>query len=135
MLTSAFQIGSENFAAVHGEIRLDLGRKIATRGGGGAAAGYAGMQLVPDRAPVLTLEAEATTETGFPWWAKLAAGTPMDCSFQVGATQYNRIKVVIAAMQFEKLEQFDTDGILMYRASCLLVAPAGGDTEITITFD
>ncbi len=135
LLSSALQIGTGNYAAKHGEIRLDIGRRAAARPDGTAAAGYGGMSLLPDRAPVLTIEAEATTEAAFGWWTNQLAGTQMDCSFQVGSTQYNRVKVVIPAMQFERLEQFERDGVLMYRASCLLVAPAGGDTDLTLTFD
>ncbi len=135
MLSSALQIATENFAAKHGEIAIDCGRQITPRGDGTSASGFAGMQMLADRAPVLTVTAEATTEAGFPWWTKLVAGTQMDCSFQIGSVQYNRIKIVIPAMQFERLEQLDDAGILKYRAACLLVSPGGLDDELTITFD
>jgi hypothetical protein len=134
MLASAFQIAAANYAAKHGEIRLDLGRRIVPRGDGTSATGYAGMEMVAERTPVITFEAEATTEAGYPWFATLLAGTQIDCSFTVGATQYNKVTVTIPAMQFARLETFDKEGILMYRATCNLCDPAGGDADLTISF-
>ena len=135
MLASALQISTENFAAKHAEITLDPGRRIEPRQDATAANGYAGMEMVADRAPTLTFEAEATLEGGFPFWAKRKAGTQMDCSFQCGTAQYNRVKVVIPVMQFEGLEYGDRNGIPIYRATCLLTDPAGGNAEVTVTFD
>lgn len=135
MLSSAFQIGTENYAAKHGEITLDCGRRVVARGDGTSATGFAGMQMLGDRAPVITFQAEQVNEAGYGFWTKAIAGTQIDCSFTIGATQYNRIKVVIPAMQFERLEEVDIDGIAGYRATCLLVSPGGLDDEVTITFD
>jgi hypothetical protein len=138
MLSSLLQLtpsGGDPYAPKHGEIKLDLGRQITPRKDASAATGYAGMVMLAGRAPVLTLEAEATLEDDFAWWDALAAGTQIACSFQVGATKYNQLKVNIPVMQFEKLEQFDAEGILMYRASCLLVSPTGVDDDLTIVFD
>lgn len=135
LLSSALQIGSQNFAPKHGEITIDLGRQITPREDGGPATGFAGMEMLAERAPTLTMEAEATTEAGFPFWANLKNATQMDCTFQVGATQYNRFKVNIPVMQFERLEHAERNGILMYRATCLLVSPTAGNDEITLTFD
>jgi hypothetical protein len=135
MLSSALQIGTQNFAAKHGEITIDLARRIEPRGGGIAATGYEGMEMLADREPTLTFEAEATTEAGFPFWANLIAATKMDCTFQVGSVQYNRVKVNIPVMQFERLEMTERNGVAMYRAACILVSPTGINDEITLTFD
>lgn len=135
LLSSAFQIGSENFAAKHGEITLDFGRRIVARGDGTAASGYAGMQMLGDRAPTISFEAEQTTEAGYGFWTKLMAGTQMDCSFTLGTTQYNKAVFTIPAFQFERIEESEREGIAMYRASGLLVSPGGLDDELTISFN
>lgn len=135
MLSSAFQIGSGNYAAKHGEITIDCGRKIVPREDGTAASGYAGMEMVGDRTPTVVFQCEQTNEAGFTFWANLTAGTQMDCSFTIGSTQYNRIKVTMPAIQFESLEEADRDGLAMYRATCLMVSPTGVDDDLTITFD
>jgi hypothetical protein len=135
MLGSTFQLGSENYAAKHGEITLDCGRRVVPRPDGTAASGYAGLQMLGERAPTITFEAEQTNEAGFGFWTKTMAGTQMDCSFAIGSTQYNRIKVSIPALQFERLEEGERDGIATYRATCLLVSPGGLDDELTLSFD
>lgn len=135
MLSSVFQLGSENFAAKHGEITIDCGRKIVPREDGTAASGFAGMEMVGERTPTITFQCEQTNEAGFGFWTKLTAGTQMDCSFTIGGTQYNRLKATMPAIQFESLEEADRDGLAMYRASCLLVSPTGVDDDLTITFD
>jgi hypothetical protein len=134
MLASSFQIGTANYPAKHAQIDLDIGRTITPRQDATQANGYGGMEMLPNRAPVLTFEGEATTEGAFPFWANMKAGTQMDCSFQIGATQYNRVLVNIPVLQFEKLEYGDRGGIMTYKATCLLVSPSGVDDEITITF-
>jgi hypothetical protein len=135
MLGSAFQIGTQNFAAKHGSITINFNRSIVPREDGTSAAGFAGMEMLGERAPEITFECESTTEAGFPFFSNLLAGTQMDCSFGVGSTQYNRVKVNIPAMQFQRVEQTAKSGLIYYRATCLLVSPGGTDDEITLTFD
>jgi hypothetical protein len=134
MLASAFQIGTGNFAAKHGEIKIDFGRTITPREDATATTGYAGMEMLPDRVPVMTVEAEATLEGGFPFFADLVAGTQLSCSFQAGTTQWNQIKVNIPVAQFEKLEHGEKAGVVTYKATFILTSPTGVDNEITITF-
>ena len=135
LLASGFQIGTENFAAKHGDITIDCGRKIIPRGDGTAVTGYAGMEMVGDRTPKITFECEQTTEAGYPFWTKLLAGTQMDCTFSLGATQYNKCDVSIPAMQFESLGEGDRNGIATYKAVSRIVSPTGVDDDISIVFN
>lgn len=135
MLSSAFQIGSENFAAKHGDITIDCGRKVALRKDGTTSSGLAGAELLGDREPTITFTCEATTEAGYAFFAKLVAGTQFDCTFQVGTTQYNRVKVSAPYCQFERLEYVDDNGILCYRATASIISATGVDDDLVITFD
>ena len=100
-----------------------------------AVTGYAGMEMVGDRTPMITFEAEQTTEAGFAFWASLLAGTQMACSFSLGATQYNKVDVSLPTIQFKTLGEGDKNGIATYKAVCQIVSASGVDDDISIVFN
>ncbi len=129
---AAFQIGSTNYAPCLGDMGMDLGVSIRYQRCANAVSGVAG-GYVADRRPRLTFTPVGARTADFDWWTRLSSGAPMDdCSFQVGGTQYNRIKANLGATLGSQLQTITQsingrDGIIIFPTELQPTISAGED--------
>lgn len=123
---------------------FDLGRGFDNpRLNQNTTAGHAGFQPSP-RTPRLTFTVEATALQGSPYTATSALdpyqlvknATSGAFSMTVGATQYNRWKLIFAQAQMMSVEPVDENSTALWK--CVLAPYVTGDQavdDITIRFD
>lgn len=137
--SSAFQIGTANYAPRIASVGFDLANQMQAIPSINAASGIAGW-IIADREPRLTIDPEADLEANSAWWASLRDGTPlMDCTFQVGAAQYNRLKFQFTATAAAGLQVFEQsfgtrDGLTSVPTSLLATISTGND-DVALIFD
>jgi hypothetical protein len=90
--SAVFQIGSTNYAPRISEIAFDVGNRIVPIPSINSAQGVVGHTVI-DRRPEFQIDPEADREANSGWWTALSTGAPLkDLSFDLGATQYNRVR-------------------------------------------
>lgn len=95
--SALFQIGSTDYAPRIANIGFNVGNVIRPIESINSAQGIVG-HFVADRRPELTIDPEADREANSGWWTALSTGAPMkDCTFQIGATQYNILEFTFSA--------------------------------------
>lgn len=128
-----FQIGSTNYAPRIKSVGFDIGNTVQYIDSINAAGGVAGVKIF-DRKPILTIDPEADREANSGWWAMLRDGAPLnDCTFQVGATAYNRLKFkfpsdgVSSQLQLIAQQLAMRDGLAALPSTLLPTISAGND--------
>lgn len=90
--SAAFQIGTGNYAPRIKEIAFDIGNVVERIWSINSSTGLVGY-FVRDRRPIWQIDPEAATEATSGWYAALTGGTLQDLSYQLGSTQYDRLKI------------------------------------------
>ncbi|MBI4637679.1 MAG: hypothetical protein HY727_15180 [Candidatus Rokubacteria bacterium] len=112
---------------------VDLGNDVQLIQSANDAQGVAGV-LIAWRRLLATLDPEAVTVATFDWHNKRDLGTLLATTWQVGTTQYNRIKYNAPKLQVLDITDIQRNGLRAYQIAAKLNANTGGD-ELTITAD
>lgn len=135
LLSSALQIGTENYAAAIENINVNLNQTLFARPDSTKADGIGAIEIV-GRIPEGSMDPEAALVAAFDYYGKWKAATKMDLSYQHGSAQYNRIKFSCPQITFKNVTGGDRGGITMFNTPFKIVSDtAAGDDEITITMD
>ena len=134
-LSSAFQIGSENYAAAIESINVDMKNTLFAAPDSTKADGVGGIYLL-DRNPDGSFNPEAALAATFNFYSKWKAQTLQDMSFQVGADQYNRVKFSVPEAALTDIQPQDRSGLAAFQIPFKAVSSsANGDDEVVVTFD
>ncbi|HJR01839.1 MAG TPA: hypothetical protein VKA83_09420 [Methylomirabilota bacterium] len=140
MKAAAFQYGG--YAPRIANIGFDLGNTCNPIESINAAGGVAGFKIF-DRNPRLQIDPELDRETASSWWAKLRDSNPLDdCTFQLGTTQYNRMKFRFGAnggagdaqLQLVRQALGARDGLSIWQSEFLATISLGND-DYSLRFD
>lgn len=134
ILSSAFQVSTENYAAPWSQLSLNLGNMLDLLEGPNAASGVAGAYIA-NRRPTGTIDPETVKVATFPWITKLEAGTVMDASWQTNGAQYKRVKFTLAGAVLRARGWQQRGQKSVFGINFDLVPSASGDDEITIVTD
>jgi hypothetical protein len=133
LLSSLFQIGTENYAPNYSQVTFNTGNSIDVQEAANAASGIAGV-FIGSRRMTGSIDPEMVTIAAFPWKTKLEGGTLMDMSFQTNGSQYARVKFSCPTVQMRTrgLGNRGMKGAYSIGFEALYVS--GGD-ELSILFD
>lgn len=140
--SALFQIGTTNYAPCIQEVDFVMGNQLTRVPCANAPSGLEGY-MIADREPMLVIDPEADLEANSGWWAALQDGDPLlDCTWQLGSTQYNRMKwsaratgaATPAGIQVVAQEWVERDGLTALRTSLRPTLGVGND-DFSITFD
>lgn len=135
LLSSALQIGTENYAAAIENVNINLNQTLFARPDSTKADGIGAIEIV-GRVPDGSMDPEAALVATFDYYGKWKAATKMDLSYQHGASQYNRIKFSCPQATFKNVTGGNRSGITMFNTPFKIVSDtAAGDDEVTVTFD
>lgn len=125
------------------KLDLDFGTAHTARASGGAADGHAGYAIT-DRKPDLTIELEQVALATFDPYAlsKQAqpGGTDTGVTFQLGGTQFNRVKFTLGQWAFRAPQHGENSGLATWSLkgpvlARSIAAGAGAGREIAIVAD
>ena len=134
-VSSAFQIGTENYAAPFQNININLNNTITPRYDSTKADGIAAINLV-DRNPSGSFDPEAALVATFGWHTKWKAKTLSDMSFQVGTVQYKRVKYDMPQVTFDTITPGDRNTLAIFTVPFKVVSnSAAGNDEFTEVWD
>lgn len=134
--SAAFQIGATNYAPRIANIRFGMGNVHQVIESINASGGIAGYTCV-DRDPRLTIDPEAGREADSGWWTALATGGPLkDCTFQIGAAQYNRLLWHFGATDGNQLQVTEqgigSRGEIVTMPTTLLATISAGNDDFSL---
>lgn len=133
--SAGFQIGTSNYAPRISEVDFTLGGQLRRVPSINAAAGLVGF-MIADREPLLTIDPEVDREATSAWWSSLVDGDPLhDCTWQLGASQYNRMLFSVratgagtaAGIQVVSMDWIERDGLAALRMGLRPTIGAGND--------
>lgn len=134
-VSSAFQIGTENYAAPFQNININLNNTITPRYDSTKADGIAAINLV-DRNPSGSFDPEAALVATFGWYTKWKAKTLSDMTFQIGTVQYKRVKFDMPQVTFDTITPGDRNSLAIFTVPFKIVSnSSAGNDEFTETFD
>jgi hypothetical protein len=134
LLSGAFQIGSENYAAPFQNWNLNMSGVLVADPDPSAADGISQIYLV-NRQPEGSFDPTAVLVATFDWYSKWKAGTIMDMSFTHGTTQYNKIAFTMSQVQSKDVTPGDRGQLGMFTTPYRVVDnSAAGDSEVSIVF-
>lgn len=131
--SAAFQYGT--YAPRIANIGFDMGNVVNQIESINAAGAVAGFKIF-DRNPRLQIDPEVDRETASNFWAKLRDASPLDdCTFQLGTTQYNRVKFRFGAnggvgdnqLQLVRQALAARDGLSIFQSEFLATLNLGND--------
>lgn len=128
-------IASTNFKVRRAEFQL--GRAIVDRNDGNDATGYAGVGA-GRRSPTLTVQIEALPLATLNPWTLRDAATQFALSFQVGTTQYNRMKFLTpgSTAQLVDVKESEDDPVALWDLTFKLPCSTGAaNDDFNIVFD
>jgi hypothetical protein len=121
------------YAAIIESINIDMANALQIRSDASKASGYLST-IITGREPNGSFDPEMVTVATHDFYGRWRAGTTGALVIgDVGATQYNRVKITAPKLQYRKVSDSDRGGIAIADTSFLLAASAGDD-EIKITF-
>jgi hypothetical protein len=137
--SAAFQIGGANYAPCIAEFEFNMGNQLIRVPCANATRGEQGFMIL-DRDPTLVFVAQTGLEANSGFWAALIAGTLLDCTFQLGTTQYNRLRFQYGAggsnaLQVVNIEEEDREGISYSRVTCVPTISGSGNNDFSLVFD
>lgn len=133
MLSSLFQIGTENFAAAHSQIQWNLANVLDVREAPTDASGISAV-LIAARRPNGTIDPEQVTIASFPWITKWQDAVQMDMSFDSNGAQYARWKASAPKAQI-RTRGWSTRGQKATYQIAFDLAFSVGDDEMSLVFD
>lgn len=134
-VSSAFQMGTENYAAPFQNINVGLNTVLTPRIDSTKADAIASINLV-DRVPAGSFDPEAALVATFGYYTKWKAKTLTDMTFQLGTTQYNRVKFDMPQITFDTITPGDRNTLAIFTIPFKVGSnSAAGDDELTITMD
>jgi len=133
MKSAAFQIGTENYAPKIAQMGFDMNAQVLQVQSINDASGLAGF-IMADRNPRVTMDPMADTLANYPWFTKWKASTLADSTWQVGTTQYDRIKFTMLALQIVSQTFAARDGVTTFPTT-LLASLTSGNDDFSIVFD
>lgn len=114
-------------------IELDLGSELQVLQDANDAQATGDVLLVGRRVTA-TMDPQAVATATYDFHAKRDAGTLVAASWQVGTTQYNRVKLSGPKMQIVDLAEQQRMGVRTYQLTTLF-SPSVGSDELSIVFD
>jgi hypothetical protein len=141
LVSAQFQIGTTNYAPRLSTVTLALNNTLQPVQAINATRGIAGVTRV-NRDPLVTIDPEADREASSGWWAALRDGAPLhDMTWQVGGSQYNRVKFGFgagatpeASVQVVAQGLGVRDGLVVFPTTLLCTLPSA-NADLKITFD
>ena len=134
-VSSAFQVGTENYAAPFQNINVNLNTILTPRIDSTKADGIAAINLV-DRTPNGSFDPEAALVATFGYYTKWKAKTLSDMTFTLGSVQYKRVKFDMPSVTFDTITPGDRNSLAIFTVPFKIGSnTAAGDDELVITFD
>lgn len=134
LLSGAFQIGTENYAAPFQGWNLNMGGVLVADPDPSAADGISRIYVV-NRQPEGSFDPTAVLKATFDWYAKWKAGTIMDMSFTHGTVQYNKLTFTMSQVQTKDVAPGDRGQLGMFTTPFRVVSDsAAGDDEVSLVF-
>ena len=129
-VSSAFQMGTENYAAPFQNININLNNTLAPQIDSTKADGIAQIHLV-DRTPDGSFDPEAALVATFGYYTKWKAKTLIDMSFTLGSVQYNKVTFTMPSVTLNTITPGDRSGLATFTAPFKVGSnSAAGDDEI-----
>lgn len=134
-VSSAFQIGTENYAAPFQNININLNNTLTPQIDSTQADGVKSIHLT-DRNPDGSFDPEAALVATFGYYAKWKAKTLTDMSFTHGSAQYKRVKFTLPQVTFNTITPGDRNGLAIFTVPFDIGSnSAAGDDEFTEVWD
>jgi hypothetical protein len=134
-VSSAFQMGTENFAAPFQNINVNLNNTLAPQIDSTKADGIAQIHLV-DRNPNGSFDPEAALVATFGYYTKWKAKTLTDMSFNLGSVQYNKMTISMPSVTFDTITPGDRSGLAIFTVPFKVGSnSAAGNDEYVETWD
>lgn len=121
------------YAAIIESINIDMANAVSLRSDVTKAAGYISA-VISSREPNGSFDPEMVTVAAHDFFGRWKAGTTGALVIgDVGAVQYNKVKITAPKLQYRKVSDADRNAIAIADTAFLLAASAGDD-EIKILF-
>lgn len=112
-VSSAFQIGTENYAAPFQNININLNNTLSPQIDSTKADGIAAIHLT-DRNPEGSFDPEAALVATFGYYAKWKAKTLTDMSFTHGTVQYKKVTFTLPQITFNVITPGDRNSLAIF---------------------
>lgn len=134
-VSSAFQMGTANYAAPFQSINVDMKNQITVAADSTKADGVGSIEIV-DRIPDGSFDPEAALVATFNYYSAWKNQTLQDMTWQLGTAQYNRVKFSLPEVALSAVDVGDREGLAVFNTPFNVVSTSSaGDDEIEITFD
>lgn len=133
---SSIVVGSDTINPIVRSFEVDMGNTLAMRENMAQATGYMSC-LITGRRPTGRFDPEMSLAAEHNWYNSWKLGTPASLTIgAIGATQYNRVQMLLPYLIYTKIADADRTGIAVADTSfmCARSSGAGGNDEVQIVY-